>query len=79
MTWFPQGRCGLYEKMEASQQDLLDVLLPLAIEARYPSYKEKLARQLTNEVCKDMMRQTEALLRWIKIQLSTLQNDTRTP
>ncbi|MDR3263217.1 MAG: HEPN domain-containing protein [Clostridiales bacterium] len=47
----------------------MDELNPLNIEARYPEYKEQIAKTLTPERCKAIIAKTEELLCWIKKQL----------
>lgn len=60
---------SVYDVMDDKQKDFLEVLLPLNIEARYSSYKEKLSTELTNERCTGILEETEELLCWIKQQL----------
>ena len=48
---------------------LLGKLTPLQIEARYPEYKEKIAALLTHEYCKNLLKETEDFLCWIKKRL----------
>jgi hypothetical protein len=39
------------------------------IEARYPSYKERLLASLTEKKCNDILMETNMLLKWIKKML----------
>ena len=55
--------------MSEEQLDFIDCLEPLNIEARYPSYKERLFRSLTKEYCVDLLKQTKELQLWIKSRL----------
>jgi HEPN domain-containing protein len=55
--------------MSDEQKQLLHELTPLQIEARYPEYKEKIKRTLAPTVCKQLLKQTEEFLCWIKQQL----------
>lgn len=55
--------------MSEEQLDFIDRLEPLNIEARYPSYKERLFRSLTKEYCVDLLKQTKDLQSWIKSRL----------
>ena len=55
--------------MSEEQLDFIDCLEPLNIEARYPSYKERLFRSLTKEYCVDLLKQTKDLQSWIKSRL----------
>lgn len=57
---------GISAEMDEGQLALLDMLSPLNIEARYPLHKSKLLRSLTVERCAAMIKETEALLKWIK-------------
>ena len=47
-----------------------DMLEPLNIEARYPSYKERLMKSLTEDRCRAIIQQTDELRIWIKKKLS---------
>jgi HEPN domain-containing protein len=44
-------------------------LQPLNIEARYPSYKEELLKNLTNEYCESLIENTKEFFEWIKKML----------
>ena len=45
-------QCNLLDKMTENQNHLLDLLQPLNIEARYPTYKEKLLKAVyTQRLC----------------------------
>lgn len=61
---------GLYSRMNDKQLDLLDTLMPLNIEARYPVKKSELMKALTFNECKRIITETEALYQWIKGQLN---------
>jgi HEPN domain-containing protein len=60
---------GLTERMSPEQSNLIEMLNPLNIEARYPEYKARLLAMLTNDYCTRLIRETEELLCWIKEQL----------
>jgi len=60
---------GLYEKMAEEQKDFLDLIEPLNVEARYPTHKGKLMQTLDYDRCREILRDTEELFRWIKRQL----------
>ncbi len=62
-------RASLYDLMSEEQQDFIDDLNPLNIEARYPEYKNEIAAGLTKENCGEFIVRTEELLCWIKEQL----------
>jgi HEPN domain-containing protein len=59
----------LYSQMNNEQKDLLDVLEPLNIQARYPEEKERIFDTLLAERCMWMLDQTEELYKWIKATL----------
>jgi len=60
---------GLTDQFSDEQKSLLNELLPLNIEARYPSNKDKLAVSLTEQYCADLVTRTEEFLSWIKQRL----------
>ena len=55
--------------MSETQADFIDELEPLNIEARYPSYKERLLKSLTAQRCQALIEQTDELRTWIKNKL----------
>lgn len=55
--------------MNEDQKDLLNLLQPLNIEARYPEDKELLIQALDQGKCADILERTEELSRWTKQQL----------
>ena len=69
-------RSGVIDIMDERQQDFIEVLNPLNIEARYPKYKNTLAQNLGAAVCRQLLKETEALLCWIKKQLYPQPSDT---
>lgn len=60
---------GLFKKMDENQKDLVELVGPLNIEARYPTYKEKILKALNKERCEDILKKTEELLQWTKSKL----------
>ena len=60
---------GLDKELSEEDQDLIDILEPLNIEARYPSYKERLMKSLTHEYCINLLESTKRLQKWIKGRL----------
>lgn len=62
-------RTGLDKELSEEQLDFIDKLEPLNIEARYPSYKERLMRSLSKEYCTKLLNQTKELQAWIKNKL----------
>ena len=69
-------RAKLFDLMSEEQQDFIEDLNPLNVEARYPEYKDEIAAGLNNGICREFLMGTEALLCWIKEQLSTRLKDT---
>ena len=59
-------RSDIYDEMSDSQQDFIIFLEPLNIKARYPSYKDKLFKTLTEKKCEQILKKTEDLFIWIK-------------
>ena len=64
------AQSGLINELQEEQLNFIDVLEPLNIEARYPSYKEQLMRVLTPDYCRLLLSQTNELRLWIKDKLS---------
>ena len=58
-----------YDLFSEEQKLFLNTINPLNIEARYPDYKEQIAKTLTDERCKNIFNQTKDLLQWIKEQI----------
>lgn len=63
------SKTGLDKMMSEEQLDLIDILEPLNIEARYPTYKERLLKSLTNDFCIELIISTKNLQSWIKSKL----------
>ncbi len=59
-------KAGVYESFDDKQIDIIDLLEPLNIQARYPTMKDKLLKSLSKEKCKKIIEETEALFLWIK-------------
>ena len=62
-------KAGLFAKLTEEQKETIGKLNPLNIEARYPEYKNRLAANLTSDICQELIHETEGLLCWIKEQL----------
>jgi len=60
---------GMYDELSAKFKDLIDMLEPLNVEARYPTYKEKVFRTLNEQRCRDIISETKELYKWIKKKL----------
>ena len=63
------NKTDIYDTLTEEQKDTIDLLLPLNIEARYPTYKEQLLRSLSNEKCIEIIEKTKSLKEWIEKQL----------
>ena len=55
-------RTGLDKQLSEEQLAFIDKLEPLNIEARYPSYKERLMKSLTKEYCAELLSQTKVAI-----------------
>lgn len=60
---------GVENELSDEQKFFIDELEPLNIEARYPTYKEKLFKKLSFEKCKEIIKNTEEFIQWIKEKL----------
>lgn len=60
---------NLFEKLSEEHKEIINMLGPMNIKARYPSYKEELGHTLDYERCEGMVHKTEELYQWIKKQL----------
>ena len=61
--------CALSDKMTQEQMAFVEMMIPMNIEARYPSYKEALARTLTPDFCRNIIDRTQEMQQWIKSKL----------
>jgi HEPN domain-containing protein len=59
-------KCALLPLFSEEQLDFIEELLPMNIEARYPTHKEAMFKLLTPQKCEETIKQTEALCQWIK-------------
>ncbi|MBF0412362.1 MAG: HEPN domain-containing protein [Desulfamplus sp.] len=62
-------KSGLYEEFTEDQKAFTDILEPMNIECRYPAYKDRLFQSLTDERCKEILKNTKELQEWIKQRL----------
>ena len=60
---------GLNKDLSEDQKGVLDVLEPLNIEARYPTYKDEIFKSLNETKCKQILSDTKELYLWIKNRL----------
>ena len=64
------SKCGgFFDLFSEEQVNFILEVEPLNIEARYPEYKERLAKRLTPSYCEYLIKQTKTLQQWIKEQL----------
>lgn len=60
---------GIFEDLSDDQKNFINLIRPLNVEARYPSYKEKLEQSLNEETCRNILFQTREFQQWIKQKL----------
>lgn len=58
-------KSNLRQNMSEDMNRLINRLMPLNIQARYPQDREELLKVLTKEVCSDLLKHTEELFTWI--------------
>lgn len=63
------GKSELWDKLSDEQKETIDLLEPLNLETRYPTYKERLIKSLTKEKCELLIYKTNDLQKWIKLKL----------
>ncbi len=66
---FIAGKAGIDKELTDDYKDLLNILEPLNIEARYPTYKEILLKSLTKSRCEEILKKTKELQSWVKVKL----------
>ena len=59
----------VYTSLNEKQKDFLSKLQPLNIRARYPTYREKLFKELSPEICKEIITETKEFIKWVKKKL----------
>ena len=62
-------KVSVYDEFSDEQKDLLDILDPLNIQARYPSHKEKILSDLDSHRCSKLISEAGELFTWIKQRL----------
>lgn len=60
---------NLSKLMSEEQVRFITQMMPMNIESRYPSYKDRMFRNLTPENCFQMLETTKEFLLWIKSKL----------
>lgn len=61
--------CGLGQLLSDQQKLFISEIMPLNIEARYPSYKESLSSALSDAKCKEILKKTKEMQQWVKTKL----------
>ena len=60
---------GLGQLLSDEQKVFVGEIMPLNIEARYPSYKQIIGDALSENRCKELMQKTKELQQWVKTML----------
>jgi len=60
------NKAGIFEMLDNEQIIFIERLSPLNIRARYPDYKMALAKELTKNVCEELIINTQKLQQWTK-------------
>ncbi|MCL2072666.1 MAG: HEPN domain-containing protein [Marinilabiliaceae bacterium] len=55
-----------YHLLSNDQKLFVNTLTPLNIEARYPEYKEQVAKTLKKDICREIFEKTKILQKWTK-------------
>lgn len=61
---------GLTSHVSEDQYDLVDELMPLNIQARYPAYKDAIYNLINNKRAKKILSRTKELILWLKNRIS---------
>ena len=61
--------CGLNQYLSDDYRAFISEIMPLNIEARYPSYKESIGSSLNKEKCRELIDKTNDLQKWVKEKL----------
>ena len=61
--------CGLGQLLSDQQKLFISEIMPMNIEARYPSYKESLSSALSDAKCKEILEKTKEMQQWVKTKL----------
>ena len=62
-------KIGIETQLSQEQNDFIDRLDPLNIEARYPSHKKSMAKLMNKENSKEILNDTKEFTIWIKSKL----------
>lgn len=66
---FLSEECGLLKLMDSEKVNFINILQPLNIEARYPSYKEMIHKKINKTEANNLLKQTISFFKWIKSML----------
>lgn len=61
--------CGLAQLLDEEKRLFVSEIMPLNIEARYPSYKQSISESLSEERCRTLIQRTKDLQEWVKTML----------
>lgn len=61
--------CGLGQLLSDGQKVFISEIMPMNIQARYPSYKESLSSALSEAKCKEILDKTKEMQQWVKTKL----------
>ncbi len=59
-------KSNLKSQLDDNKNRLINRLMPLNIQSRYPQDKDELIKVLTEQLCLDLVKQTEELYKWIR-------------
>ena len=57
---------GLNDTLSEDQVKLINILMPLNIQARYPKDKRELLKELDNKKCTEIFKNTREFYKWIE-------------
>lgn len=60
---------GLIDSMNEDQLNFIDKIESLNIESRYPDYRNNISKFLNEEVCTNLIKETDKIRTWIKERL----------
>ena len=61
--------CGLGQLLSDEHKAFVSQMMPLNIEARYPSYKQAIGESLSEAKCKEILNKTKEVQQWVKEKL----------
>jgi HEPN domain-containing protein len=61
--------CGLFNELNKKQLTFLDFMNPMNIQARYPSYKDKVYKSLNKKIVLKIFNNTKEFVKWVKKKL----------